>query len=295
MTSSTENCVIMGNINVNSPWSTTRTMTKALRAYARANQCTVVVPFILGGAMGPVTTAGAIAQSMAEAMVGVALTQLERPGCAGDPGKFPQLHVAALRLAHLRHAGTGAGLAGDRPADAASEPAAALLRRLHHLQDPRWPGDDGKRGLDAGGHSLRRAFHPAFGGLARGRTRHGLREVHPRCRLLRGAAHLSRGIPLDDNPLALDSFREVGPGKHFFGCAHTLRNYETAFWDSGTADNTSFEQWRDAGEKDAMRRANEKWRAMLRTYEAPPLDPAIDEALQAFMTEKKQSRPDMWH
>ena len=70
-----------------------------------------------------------------------------------------------------------------------------------------------------------------------------------------GALHTYlAGIPLDDNQLALDSFREVGPGKHFFGCAHTLRNYETAFWDSGTADNTSFEQWRDAGEKDAMRR-----------------------------------------
>jgi trimethylamine--corrinoid protein Co-methyltransferase len=83
-----ENCVIMGNINVNSPLVYDGTMTKALRAYARANQCTVVVPFILGGAMGPVTTAGAIAQSMAEAMVGVALTQLERPGSPAILGNF---------------------------------------------------------------------------------------------------------------------------------------------------------------------------------------------------------------
>ena len=82
---------------------------------------------------------------------------------------------------------------------------------------------------------------------------------------------------------------------HFFGCAHTLKNYETAFWDSAIADNNSFEQWRDAGAKDVMRRANEKWRAMLQAYEAPPLDPGIDEALRAFMARTKESRPDAWH
>src|SRR5262249_22429000 len=74
-----------------------------------------------------------------------------------------------------------------------------------------------------------------------------------------GALHTYlAGIALDENALALDSFREVGPGKHFFGCAHTLKNYETAFWDSAVADNTSFEQWRDAGEKDVMQRAHDK-------------------------------------
>ena len=82
------NCVIMGNINANSPLVYDGTMSRALRAYARANQCAVVVPFILGGAMGPVTNAGAIAQSMAEAMVGVALTQLERPGAPAILGNF---------------------------------------------------------------------------------------------------------------------------------------------------------------------------------------------------------------
>ena len=64
-----------------------------------------------------------------------------------------------------------------------------------------------------------------------------------------------RGLPLDDNALALDAFREVGPGKHFFGAAHTLANYETAFWESAVADNNSFEQWRDEGMKDAPQRA----------------------------------------
>ncbi len=75
-----QNCVILGNVNVNSPLLWDGTMTTSLRAYARANQAAVVVPFILGGAMGPVTTAGALAQSLAETMAGCALTQLERPG-----------------------------------------------------------------------------------------------------------------------------------------------------------------------------------------------------------------------
>ena len=83
-----EHCVIMANINMNSPLTCDLTMTAALRAYASANQCAVVVPFILGGAMGPVTTAGAIAQAHAEAMVGVALTQLVRPGAPVVYGNF---------------------------------------------------------------------------------------------------------------------------------------------------------------------------------------------------------------
>ena len=88
-------CVVMGNINANSPLVYDATMTKALRAYARANQCAVVVPFILGGAMGPVTGAGAIAQSLAETMAGCALAQLERPGAPVVFGNF--LSSTALR------------------------------------------------------------------------------------------------------------------------------------------------------------------------------------------------------
>jgi trimethylamine--corrinoid protein Co-methyltransferase len=93
----------------------------------------------------------------------------------------------------------------------------------------------------------------------------------------------------------MGAFREVGPGKHFFGCAHTLANYETAFWDSDTADNNSFEQWRDEGEKTATERANARYRRLLQDYQAPPLDPAVDEALTEFVTKRKAERPDQWH
>ena len=88
------------------------------------------------------------------------------------------------------------------------------------------------------------------------------------------------------------AIREVGPGSHFLGCAHTQANFETAFWRSAIADNNSFEQWRDDGGKDVAQRANETWKRMLRDYEAPALDPGLDEALQAFMAKRKEKLPD---
>jgi trimethylamine--corrinoid protein Co-methyltransferase len=289
------NCVIMGNINVNSPLVYDGTMTLSLRAYARANQCAVVVPFILGGAMGPVTTAGAIAQSMAEAMVGVALTQLERPGAPVILGNF--LSSMSLRSGSPTF-GTPEPALGSLVIGQLTRRLGIPLRCSGAFTAAKIP--DGQAMMESavsmqaavlcGAHFILHSAGWLEGGLTMGYEKFILDADF--C----GALHTYlAGIPVDENAMALDSFREVGPGKHFFGCAHTLKNYETAFWDSGVADNTSFEQWRDAGEKDVMRRANEKWRAMLKAYEAPALDPAIAEALQEFMTRRKQAKPDMWH
>ena len=103
------------------------------------------------------------------------------------------------------------------------------------------------------------------------------------------------GVKIDDNQLALDAFKEVGPGSHFFGCAHTMANYETAFWDSEIADNEPFEKWEAAGGEDAAIRANRRWKKSLAEYEAPPLDVALDEALQDFIARKKASMEDAWY
>ena len=289
------NCVIMGNINVNSPLVYDAAMSKALRAYARANQCTVVVPFILGGAMGPVTIAGAIAQSMAEAMVGVALCQLERPGSPAILGNF--LSSTALRSGSPTF-GTPEPALGSLVIGQLTRRLGVPLRCSGAFTTSKIPDGQAmmesavsmQAAIQCGAHFILHAAGWLEGGLAMGYEKFILDADF--CSALH--TYLA-GIPLDDNALALDAFREVGPGKHFFGCAHTMKNYETAFWDSATADNNSFEQWRDAGSKDVMRRANEKWRAMLQAYEAPPLDPGIDEALQAFMAGKKESRPDMWY
>jgi trimethylamine--corrinoid protein Co-methyltransferase len=285
----------MGNINANSPLVYDGTMSRALRAYARANQCAVVVPFILGGAMGPVTNAGAIAQSMAEAMVGVALTQLERPGAPVILGNFlsstslrsgsptfgtPEPALGSLVVGQLtRRLGVPLRCSGAFTASKAADAQAMQESAVSMLA-----------AIQCGAHFILHSAGWLEGGLVMSYEKFVMDADF--CAALH--TYL-RGLPVDDNALALDAFREVGPGKHFFGCAHTLKNYETAFWDSAVADNNSYEQWRDAGEKTLTQRASEKCRAMLRAYEAPPIDPAIDEALQDFIARKKQAVGDMWH
>jgi trimethylamine--corrinoid protein Co-methyltransferase len=289
------NCVILGNINANSPLVFDATMTNALRAYARANQAAVIVPFILGGAMGPVTTAGAIAQSLAETMAGCALTQLVRPGAPVIFGNF--LSSMALR--------SGSPTFGTPEPALGSLVIGQLARRLglplrcsgaftsSKIADGQAMTESTVSMLAAvqcGANFILHAAGWLEGGLTMGYEKFILDADY--CASLHT---YMAGLSLDENQLALGAFREVGPGKHFFGCAHTLANYETAFWDSETADNNSFEQWRDEGERDANQRANARWRRLLQEYQAPPLDPAVDEALTAFVTKRKTERPDQWH
>ena len=111
-----------------------------------------------------------------------------------------------------------------------------------------------------------------------------------------GAAHtFLKGLSLDANARALGAFEEVGPGNHFFGCAHTLANYETDFHECELADTDSFENWSDAGGKDSIQLATAKWKKTLRCYEPPPLEPATDEALREFIVKRKEAMPDIWH
>jgi trimethylamine--corrinoid protein Co-methyltransferase len=108
-----------------------------------------------------------------------------------------------------------------------------------------------------------------------------------------GAFHaLAGGLALDANAFALEAFREIGPGKHYLGCAHTLANYTTAFYDFALADNSPFEQWSAEGAHDQPYRAHRRWQAQLAAYETPPLDAAIDEALLDFIARRKEAMPD---
>jgi trimethylamine--corrinoid protein Co-methyltransferase len=103
---------------------------------------------------------------------------------------------------------------------------------------------------------------------------------------------MAEGVDLSENAQALDAIREVGPGSHYLGCAHTQANFQTAFYRSALADNNSFEQWEVEGGKRIEERANALCKSWLESYEAPALDPAIDEALLAFIKQKKDSMPD---
>ena len=288
-------CVILGNVNVNSPLVWDGTMTKALRAYARANQAGVVVPFILGGAMGPVTNAGAIAQSLLETMAGCALTQLERPGAPVIFGNF--LSSTALR--------SGSPTFGTPEPAIGSMVVGQLARRLNlplrcsgnfttsKLPDAQAMTEGTMSMLAAVQCGANFILHAAgfLDGLLSMSYEKFVLDTD-----LCGALHTyCDGVPVDDNQLAVEAFAEVGPGNHFFGSSHTLANYQTAYWDSETADNEPFEKWEAAGGEDAARRANRLWKKRLAEYEAPPLDEGIDEALRAFMERRKGEMPDAWY
>jgi trimethylamine--corrinoid protein Co-methyltransferase len=103
---------------------------------------------------------------------------------------------------------------------------------------------------------------------------------------------MAEGVDLSENGQALDAIREVGPGSHYLGCGHTQANFQSAFYRSALADNNSFEQWEIEGQKRIEQRANALCRSWLDHYEAPPLDPAIDEALLAYIQTRKDSMPD---
>ncbi len=289
------NCVILGNVNVNSPLVWDATMTAALRAYARANQAAVIVPFILGGAMGPVTNAGAIAQAHAETMAGCALTQLERPGAPVIYGNF--LSSMSLR--------SGSPTFGTPEPAIGSMVIGQLARRLglplrcsgsfttSKLPDAQAMNESTMSMLAAVHCGANFILHSA--GFLDGLLSMSYEKFMMDADYC-GALHTYLdGVTIDDNQLALEAFREVGPGNHFFGCAHTMANYETAFWDSGVADNEPFEKWEAAGSHDAAFRANRKWKQALADYEAPPLDEAIDDALQDFMARRKAQTEDAWY
>jgi len=286
------NCCIINLINANSPMVFDGTMLGALKVYARHGQACVVSPFILAGAMSPVTVAGTVAQLFAEAQVGMATTQLVRKGAPVVFGTFgssismqsgaptfgtPEPALVLYASAQLaRRVGvpfrSGGSLCGSKipDAQAAYESAQTIAATLN-----------------GGVNFVLHAAGWLEGGLASGYEKFvmdadqiGMMQV------------LAGGIDLSENGQAMDAIREVGPGKHFLGCAHTQANFETAFYRSTIADNNSFEQWESEGSQDAAQRANKLWKDMLAGYEAPAIDPGVDEALNEFITKKKDSMPD---
>jgi trimethylamine---corrinoid protein Co-methyltransferase len=286
-------CVILGNVNVNSPLVLDGEASRVIRTYAAANQAPVCVPFILGGAMGPVTTAGGLAQCFAEAIFCVALGQLERPGSPVILGNFlssislksgaptfgtPEPSLAYFAIGQLaRRLGVPLRCGGNLCASKAVDAQAA-----YESASSLWPA------FLAGANFVLHSAGWLEAGLVMSYEKFVIDAEQ--C----GAFHVvGRGMTLDDNGFAMDAFAEVGPGSHFLGSAHTMRNFETAFFDFELSDNNSFEQWTQEGAHDIVWRANRKWKALLEAYQPPAVDEAKDEALQAFIASRKASMPDM--
>lgn len=283
---------IVSLINASSPMTWDSTMLGALKTYARANQAVIVTPFVLAGAMSPVTVAGTVAQSLAEALAGMTAAQLVNPGAPVVLGSFassismqsgaptfgtPEPALVLYVMASLaRRMGvpfrSGGALCASKIPDgqAAHESANTLLPTCL-----------------AGVNFVLHAAGWLEGGLAMGYEKFVMDADQA------GMMYtLLQGVDLSESSQALEAIREVGPGKHFLGCAHTQANFEKAFYRSPLADNNSFEQWEAEGSADIAKRANALWKRQLAEYEAPPLDPAVDEALLDYINRRKASFPD---
>ena len=287
-----QNCVLTSLINVNSPLVFDGTMLGSLKVYARNNQACVVSPFILAGAMSPVTVTGTCTQILAEAMAGIALTQLIRPGAPVVFGTF----AAAVSMA------TGAPTFGTPEPSMVTYTTAALARRLgvpyrsggglcaSKLPDAQAAYEAANTLQTAALAGVNFMLHTA--GWLEGGLAMGYEKFIMDCDQASMIGVLLKGMDMSENAQAMAAFAEVGPGKHFLGSAHTLSNFESAFYRSTVADSNSYEQWTAEGSLDTAQRANGMWKKMLAEYEAPPLDPAIDEALLAYMTEQKAAFED---
>jgi trimethylamine--corrinoid protein Co-methyltransferase len=287
-----QNCVMTSLINANSPMVWDGVMLGALKVLARANQACVISPFIVAGAMSPVTTVGTLTQILAEASVGIAFTQLCRPGAPVVFGTF----AASMSMQ------SGAPTFGSPEPAMVTFGAAQLARRMgvpfrsggslcgSKLPDAQAAYESANTMWSTLLSGVNFCLHAA--GWLEGGLASGYEKLIMDADQLSMYQKLAEGVDFSENGQALDAIREVGPGSHYLGCAHTQANFETAFWRSSLADNNSFEQWRDEGEKDIVVRANDRWKQMLRDYQAPALDEGIDEQLQAFMAQRKEVLPD---
>ena len=284
--------VLTSLINASSPLRWDATMLGAAEVYARHNQACVISPFILAGAMSPVTVAALAAQALAEALSGMAFCQLVRPGAPVIFGTFassmsmatgaptfgtPEAGLAIYVMAELaRRAGvpfrSGGQFTSSKAPDAqaAYESASTLLPSM-------------AAGVNFVLHAagwLEGGLTLSYEKLLMDADQLGMMEVY------------AKGVDMSDNGQAVEAFTTNPHGDHFLGHPHTLANFETAFYQSSIADNNSFEQWADEGSQDAAQRANLLMKQMLADYESPPIDDAVDEELRDFISRRKAEEPD---
>ena len=286
------NTVLTSLINANSPMCFDATMLGAATVYAENNQATVISPFLLAGAMSPVTAAGTLTQILAEALAGIAYIQLVRPGAPVVFGSFAS--VVSMQSGAPTFGGPepslvlyGAGQLARRLGVPFRSGGGLCASKIPDAQAAYESANTLQAAALAGVNFMLHATGWLEGGLAMGYEKFILDADQANM-----IAVLLKGVDISENGQAMDALREVGPGSHFLGATHTQANFKTAFYRSGVADNNSFEQWEQEGSLDAAQRANGIFKRMLEEYEAPPLDPAIDEALLEFIRRRKSEFED---
>jgi trimethylamine--corrinoid protein Co-methyltransferase len=279
-----ERPAIFGNVNVNSPLRFDVRMLEGLLTYAEAGQCVLVTPFLLMGAMAPVSVAATLVQQATEALAGIALVQLVRPGTPCVLGSF-------LSTTDMKNGSPAFG----GPESAFGLYASGQIARRHGL-----PWRSGGGTLTASQTVDFQAGYEAFNTLSAaflaganvcwqtaGWLEGGLVTCFEKfaadCELLDLLLHQFTPVVIDEEALAYGAHQEVGHGGHFFGAAHTLERFRDCFWRPTVASTDNFERWTKNGSLDHEARASKRWREMLDAYERPPLDEAIEEELVEFV------------
>ncbi|HET7172270.1 MAG TPA: trimethylamine methyltransferase family protein [Gaiellales bacterium] len=278
---------VISLINVNSPLRYDDRMLAAMFEYVRAGQPVVITPFLLMGAMSPVSVPATLVQQMAEGLAGVALAQLLRPGCPVVFGSFlsntdmqsgspsfgtPESAIGLYCTGQIaRHFGlpwrSGGGLTASQTVDAQAAYEAMMTMLPTFLAGANW------------------VMHSA------GWLESGLVSCYEKfivdIEILRMLQEEFTPLEVDEASLAFDAHVEVGQGGHFLGAAHTLERFRDCFYRPLLSSTENFERWNRLGARDATERAGEIWRATLEEYEQPPLDEGIRGELDAYVTRRR--------
>ena len=286
------NTVMTSLININSPLTFDSIMMGALEVFASNNQASIISPFIVGGAMAPVSVVGTLTQVLAEVLAGIAYSQIIKPGAPVIFGTF----VTSIDM------NSGAPTFGTPEASQILYGAGQLARRMN-LPFRSGGGLCGSKLPDAqAAYETANTLNAALLG--------GVNFMLHSCGWLEGglvasfekfvmdADHLGTlqkmglGVSADENGQAMDAIREVGPSGHYLGCDHTQKNFKSAFWRSNLFDYKPFETWYEEGARDTYSLAAERVASQLANYQQPPVDPEILAALEKYVADKKAAMPD---
>ncbi|MGB5132166.1 MAG: trimethylamine methyltransferase family protein [Steroidobacteraceae bacterium] len=278
---------VMAIVNTNSPLQLDIPMTEAVLELAAAGQVCCITPFTLAGSMSPVTMAGTLAQQTAEVLAVATLAQAVKPGARLIYGSFASnvdMQSGAPALGTPEY--TKAAMASGQIARRLGLPLRSSNTTTSNCVDAQaaYESEMSLWGAILGHANL--VYHAA-GWLESGLTA-SFEKLIADAEMLQMMAEFLRPIEVNAGELALDSIAKVEPGGHHFGTAHTLARYETAFYASMLSNRQNFESWHEAGSVDTARRANGIWKKLLADYQPPPLDPAIEEALVAYVTHRKE-------
>jgi len=281
---------LLALVNVNSPLRYDDRMLGALIEYASANQPVIATPFLMAGAMSPMGLAGTIAQQTAEALAGIALIQLIRPGAPCIYGSFL----------------TNVDMQSGSPAFGTPESAMGILASAQMARHYKIPFRGGgaltsskSPDAQAAYESMMCLWPTMLGGVhfvlhAAGWLESALLASYEKfiidvecLRMLEWM--MQKGIPFDEEGLAMDGIREVGPGGHHLGSEHTMRNYRTGFYRPWISSTENYDRWQRMGSRTADRVATEKWKQLLTDYQDPGIDSGVDDQLQAFMEVRRDA------